>query len=347
MEHREVSRRSLLKGGGAALAGLSLQVSSPAHAFPQNSDREKPERDDDQPDPSQSLGQSGDVVIPWLDQPPPFPAPDFAGHRSHPVDPRSRDRATAGRGHAFGIIQWSLEQRQSTFEFRATVSTRGRSSDPVLSCQRLGPLVDPALWTSFALLRVSLLRTRRTGDGTAIAGFEARGAAAVRLQSEHFQKPVVIGMAADPQPRDFISLEEPYCSVTKSDAHRIDRFPCVNLLELQAGMVRVLSKQSIRLPRRLADGFGKLVVRRPETRSAARIHRLSGSTSVVRPPARSARASAASLLSVSCEAPNAPVHRSSSASSSRSQRPTRSCSSGGSVASFAIAASSVRVTTAV
>jgi DMSO/TMAO reductase YedYZ molybdopterin-dependent catalytic subunit len=81
MEHREVSRRSLLKGGGAALAGLSLQVSSPAHAFPQDSDREKPERDDDQPDPSQSLGQSGDVVIPWLDQPPPFPAPDFAGHQ--------------------------------------------------------------------------------------------------------------------------------------------------------------------------------------------------------------------------------------------------------------------------
>ena len=33
MEHRDVSRRTLLKGGGAALAGLSLQVAGPAHAF--------------------------------------------------------------------------------------------------------------------------------------------------------------------------------------------------------------------------------------------------------------------------------------------------------------------------
>ena len=34
MEHRDVSRRTLLKGGGAALAGLSLQVAGPARAFP-------------------------------------------------------------------------------------------------------------------------------------------------------------------------------------------------------------------------------------------------------------------------------------------------------------------------
>ena len=33
MEHRDVSRRTLLKGGGAALAGLSLQVAGPARAF--------------------------------------------------------------------------------------------------------------------------------------------------------------------------------------------------------------------------------------------------------------------------------------------------------------------------
>ena len=36
--NREVSRRTLLKGGGAALAGLTgltvLQVAGPAHAFP-------------------------------------------------------------------------------------------------------------------------------------------------------------------------------------------------------------------------------------------------------------------------------------------------------------------------
>jgi hypothetical protein len=64
---REVSRRTLLKGGGAALAGLTaLQVAGPANAFP--SDEE--DGNDAQPDPSQSLGRPGDVVIPWLDQPP-------------------------------------------------------------------------------------------------------------------------------------------------------------------------------------------------------------------------------------------------------------------------------------
>ena len=70
MEHRDVSRRTLLKGGGAALAGLSLQVAGPARAFQRDNDREKHAWDDDQPDPSQSLGRPGDVVLPWLDQRP-------------------------------------------------------------------------------------------------------------------------------------------------------------------------------------------------------------------------------------------------------------------------------------
>jgi DMSO/TMAO reductase YedYZ molybdopterin-dependent catalytic subunit len=78
MKHRNVSRRTLLKGGGAALA--ALQVAGPAHAFTRESDQENHRAwDEDQPDPSQSLGQPGDVVIPWLDQPPPFPFPDGAG----------------------------------------------------------------------------------------------------------------------------------------------------------------------------------------------------------------------------------------------------------------------------
>ena len=35
MRHQDVSRRTLLKGGGAALAGLTvLRVAGPAHAFP-------------------------------------------------------------------------------------------------------------------------------------------------------------------------------------------------------------------------------------------------------------------------------------------------------------------------
>jgi DMSO/TMAO reductase YedYZ molybdopterin-dependent catalytic subunit len=75
---QDLSRRALLKGGGAALAGLSvLQVAGPAHAFPGHSDEgddvgwddERPASRDDYP------GRPGDEVIWWEDQPPPAPFP--------------------------------------------------------------------------------------------------------------------------------------------------------------------------------------------------------------------------------------------------------------------------------
>jgi DMSO/TMAO reductase YedYZ molybdopterin-dependent catalytic subunit len=57
MVNQEMSRRTLLKGGGAAVAGLTaVQVAGPAHAFP---------------------GHPGDEVIPWLDQPAPNPVPQI------------------------------------------------------------------------------------------------------------------------------------------------------------------------------------------------------------------------------------------------------------------------------
>jgi DMSO/TMAO reductase YedYZ molybdopterin-dependent catalytic subunit len=57
MVDQEMSRRTLLKGGGTAVAGLTvLQVAGPAHAFP---------------------GHAGDEVIPWLDQPAPNPVPQI------------------------------------------------------------------------------------------------------------------------------------------------------------------------------------------------------------------------------------------------------------------------------
>ena len=59
MNSHDLSRRTLLKGGGAAFAGLTVvRVAGPAHAFP---------------------GRPGtETVIPWLDQPPdpPFPIPN-------------------------------------------------------------------------------------------------------------------------------------------------------------------------------------------------------------------------------------------------------------------------------
>jgi DMSO/TMAO reductase YedYZ molybdopterin-dependent catalytic subunit len=57
MEVQDMSRRTLLKGGSAAFAGLTvLQVAGPAHAFPG--------------------GRRGEVVIPWLDRPAPNPVPE-------------------------------------------------------------------------------------------------------------------------------------------------------------------------------------------------------------------------------------------------------------------------------
>jgi DMSO/TMAO reductase YedYZ molybdopterin-dependent catalytic subunit len=59
MVNQELSRRTLLKGGGAALAGLTtVHVAGPAHAFPGH--------------------HPGDEVIPWLDQPAPNPVPQIA-----------------------------------------------------------------------------------------------------------------------------------------------------------------------------------------------------------------------------------------------------------------------------
>jgi DMSO/TMAO reductase YedYZ molybdopterin-dependent catalytic subunit len=56
VENKEISRRTLFKGGGAAAAGLTaVRVAGPAHAFP---------------------GQPDEEVIPWLDQPAPNPVPD-------------------------------------------------------------------------------------------------------------------------------------------------------------------------------------------------------------------------------------------------------------------------------
>jgi DMSO/TMAO reductase YedYZ molybdopterin-dependent catalytic subunit len=59
MEIQDMDRRTLLKGGGAAFAGLTvLQVAGPAHAFPGTPGEEE--------------------VLPWLDQPPdpPFTIPN-------------------------------------------------------------------------------------------------------------------------------------------------------------------------------------------------------------------------------------------------------------------------------
>ena len=62
MSSHDMSRRTLLKGGSAAFAGLTVvRVAGPAHAFPGRPGEEK--------------------VIPWLDQPPPPPPPVSLPHQ--------------------------------------------------------------------------------------------------------------------------------------------------------------------------------------------------------------------------------------------------------------------------
>ena len=66
MEVQDFDRRTLLKGGGAALAGMTvLKVSGPAHAFPGHPGEEE--------------------VLPWLDQPADQPGPAGVGGARHLV----------------------------------------------------------------------------------------------------------------------------------------------------------------------------------------------------------------------------------------------------------------------
>ncbi len=71
-----------MKGGGAALAGLTvMRVAGPAHAFPGHPGQQEPVQwDDDQSDAAQAFVDPGGQVIPWLDQPPPNPVPQITGN---------------------------------------------------------------------------------------------------------------------------------------------------------------------------------------------------------------------------------------------------------------------------
>jgi DMSO/TMAO reductase YedYZ molybdopterin-dependent catalytic subunit len=82
MKQAHVSRRAMLKGGGAALAGLTvMRVSGPAQAFPGQMDQdEQIPWDEDHGDSLRALRRSTGVVVPWLDQPAPNPIPANVGN---------------------------------------------------------------------------------------------------------------------------------------------------------------------------------------------------------------------------------------------------------------------------
>lgn len=74
MSGPDVSRRTLLKGGGAALAGVSVwQVAGSADAFPGGDDGDDIAFHDDTP--GEFPGDPNAPVIRWLDQPAPIPPP--------------------------------------------------------------------------------------------------------------------------------------------------------------------------------------------------------------------------------------------------------------------------------
>lgn len=84
MDQRNVTRRALLKGGGATLAGFSvLHITSAAHGLTGGTnDDEVPF--DDETDAGGDPPQLGDDGIPWDDQPDPIPEP-AQGIVGHPL----------------------------------------------------------------------------------------------------------------------------------------------------------------------------------------------------------------------------------------------------------------------
>ncbi|MEX1129258.1 MAG: hypothetical protein WEB50_11885, partial [Vicinamibacterales bacterium] len=59
-----------------------------------------------------------------------------------------------------------------------------------------------------------------------------------------FQKTVVVSVASDPEPGDLVVLEQSDGTVRDGDAHGVHRFPFVDLLELEAGVLRVFPKEA-------------------------------------------------------------------------------------------------------
>ena len=99
MSHSDVSRRSLLKGGAQALAGMSvLQIAGPERAF----------------------GQAGGEVVPWLDQPPPNPAPPEVVGKL--LDWQSLNSWTTPAGDFFNVSHYGLPTGLNEANWKVEVS---------------------------------------------------------------------------------------------------------------------------------------------------------------------------------------------------------------------------------
>jgi hypothetical protein len=59
---------------------------------------------------------------------------------------------------------------------------------------------------------------------------------------QRFQKAVVLSVVADPEPSNLVVLQHADGPVGERDANRVDGLAVVDLLELQAGVLSVLSE---------------------------------------------------------------------------------------------------------
>src|SRR5438309_9680386 len=95
---------------------------------------------------------------------------------------------------------------------------------------------------------------------------------------QRFQKAVVLGVVADPEPCNLVVLQYADGPVDERDANRVDGLALVDLLELQAWMSSVLSEEAIGFSSEFSRFWRQHAVRRPEARRRARCHRFSGSS---------------------------------------------------------------------
>jgi DMSO/TMAO reductase YedYZ molybdopterin-dependent catalytic subunit len=99
MENQDVSRRTLLKGGGAALAELTvLRVAGLAQAF----------------------GDPGEEVIPWLDQPGPLPLPPTIV--GNPLDWEKLDSWLTPAHNFFYVTHYGILQNPDPSTWRVDIT---------------------------------------------------------------------------------------------------------------------------------------------------------------------------------------------------------------------------------
>jgi DMSO/TMAO reductase YedYZ molybdopterin-dependent catalytic subunit len=98
MENQDLSRRTLLKGGGAALAELTvLRVTGLAQAF----------------------GDPGEEVIPWLDQPGPLPLPPTIV--GNPLDWEKLDSWLTPAHNFFYVTHYGIFQNADPSTWRVDI----------------------------------------------------------------------------------------------------------------------------------------------------------------------------------------------------------------------------------